>query len=285
MALNPSRSAFASTCTGLRRCSAPAHSVAHCRQLSSSAARNNDPFSVLTETVERQPQPVKRQPQPVERQAEFQQHERPRWSYTPERMKGPGFSLNIVKDPRRTIWRNNDDPAKVDAMYNRLLGTNGEKMLPDEIKWLAITHKSFDQGRRGFNTRLAYFGFGRLIVSLEATRNIMVMPALGAQDSPIQDPFNREPFQHPALANADKLSSRQPQDMVQKDKMAKLAIDVGLAEVIRWKPRMPENLDQSGITVVLNTAVFAIIGAISLQHGAETAHRVVRERILRRVGA
>lgn len=73
-------------------------------------------------------------------------------------MKGPGFSLNIVKDPRRTIWRNNDDPAKVDAMYNRLLGTNGEKMLPDEIKWLAITHKSFDQGRRGFNTRLAYFG-------------------------------------------------------------------------------------------------------------------------------
>lgn len=164
MALNPSRSAFASTCTGLRRCSAPAHSVAHCRlsqparQLSSSAARNNDPFSVLTETVERQPQPGKRQPQPVERQAELQQHERPRWSYTPERMKGPGFSLNIVKDPRRTIWRNNDDPAKVDAMYNRLLGTNGEKMLPDEIKWLAITHKSFDQGRRGFNTRLAYFG-------------------------------------------------------------------------------------------------------------------------------
>lgn len=66
----------------------------------------------------------------------------------------------------------------------------------------------------------------------------MVMPALGAQDSPIQDPFNREPFQHPALANVDKLSSRQPQDMVQKDKMAKLAIDVGLAEVIRWKPRM-----------------------------------------------
>lgn len=73
-------------------------------------------------------------------------------------MKGPGFSINVVKDPSRTVWHNNDDPAKLDAMYNRLLGPKGERMLPEEIKWLAITHKSFDQGRRGFNTRLAYFG-------------------------------------------------------------------------------------------------------------------------------
>lgn len=43
-------------------------------------------------------------------------------------------------------------------MYNRLLGRDGEKMLPEEIKWLAVTHKSFDYGRRGFNTKLAYFG-------------------------------------------------------------------------------------------------------------------------------
>jgi large subunit ribosomal protein L15 len=73
-------------------------------------------------------------------------------------MKGPGFSINIPKDPRRTVWHCNEDPAKLDAMYNRLLGANGSNMLPAEIKWLAITHKSFDHGRRGFNTRLAYFG-------------------------------------------------------------------------------------------------------------------------------
>jgi large subunit ribosomal protein L15 len=91
-------------------------------------------------------------------QQQQQEQPRPRWSYTPERMKGPGFSINIVKDPRRTVWQNNQDPAKLDAMYNRLLGPKGDRMLPDEIKWLAITHKSFDQGRRGFNTRLAYFG-------------------------------------------------------------------------------------------------------------------------------
>lgn len=73
-------------------------------------------------------------------------------------MKGPGFSINVVKDPRRKIWTVNEDPKKLDAMYNVLLGRDGERMLPDEIKWLAVTHKSFDQGRRGFNTKLAYFG-------------------------------------------------------------------------------------------------------------------------------
>ena len=73
-------------------------------------------------------------------------------------MKGPGFSINIVKDPRRKIWKVNEDPNRLDAMYNRLLGREGERMLSDEIKWLAVTHKSFDQGRRGFNTKLAYYG-------------------------------------------------------------------------------------------------------------------------------
>jgi large subunit ribosomal protein L15 len=140
MALNPSRSAVSATCKALRRCGSPAQSVAQrlgqpVRQLSTSAPRSSEAPETASE-----------------------QQERPRWSYTPERMKGPGFSINIVKDPSRTVWHNNDDPAKLDAMYNRLLGSKGDRMLPDEIKWLAITHKSFDQGRRGFNTRLAYFG-------------------------------------------------------------------------------------------------------------------------------
>ena len=83
------------------------------------------------------------------------------------------MSIRIVKDPRRTIWHVNDDPALLDAMYNRFLGPNGDRMLPDEVKWLAITHKSFDYGRRGFNTRLAYYGpwfcLGRL-AALDADR-------------------------------------------------------------------------------------------------------------------
>jgi large subunit ribosomal protein L15 len=72
-------------------------------------------------------------------------------------MKMP-FSINVAKKPSRSVWKCNDRPEILDAMYKRFLGPGGDTMLPDEIKWLAITHKSFDQGRRGFNTRLAYYG-------------------------------------------------------------------------------------------------------------------------------
>lgn len=84
---------------------------------------------------------------------------KPRWAYTPEAMIGAhGFSLNKIKVPSRAIWSVNEDPKKLDDFYDRLLGPNGQRMLPEEVKWLAVTHKSFDYGRRGFNTRLAYFG-------------------------------------------------------------------------------------------------------------------------------
>ncbi|KAL2265932.1 hypothetical protein VTJ83DRAFT_5284 [Remersonia thermophila] len=267
MAPNPSRTVISATSQALRRCACPAQPAAPRRLMQATRPLSSSSTARSPEASE---------------SATGQQQERPRWSYTPERMKGPGFSINPVKNPSRTIWHNNEDPAKLDAMYNRLLGSKGPDMLPDEIKWLAVTHKSFDQGRRGFNTRLAYFG--RLILSLETTRHIMISPA-PARDPPSPDEFGREPFQHPALVNIDKLQTRQPQDIVSKEKLTKLAIEVGLPEVVRWKPKMPENLEASGLTVVLNTSLFAIIGAISLQHGAEVAQKIVREKILRRLGA
>lgn len=83
--------------------------------------------------------------------------ERPRWSYTPEEMKAP-YPYK-PKDGRKP-WECNSDPERLDKFYANFLGPGGEKVLTEELKWLAITHKSFDQGRRGFNDRLAFFGTG-----------------------------------------------------------------------------------------------------------------------------
>lgn len=55
-------------------------------------------------------------------------------------------------------WEVNSDPERLNRFYIQFLGRGGDEVLTDEVKWLAITHKSFDQGRRGFNDRLAYFG-------------------------------------------------------------------------------------------------------------------------------
>ena len=72
-------------------------------------------------------------------------------------MRAP-IQLDFAKSPLNKVWAVNNSPAKLDDMYNRLLGAGGSKMLPEELKWLAVTHKSFDQGRRGFNVRLALMG-------------------------------------------------------------------------------------------------------------------------------
>ncbi|PSR79522.1 ribonuclease-III-like-domain-containing protein, partial [Coniella lustricola] len=205
---------------------------------------------------------------------------RPRWSYTPEAMKGRhGFSLNYIRKPQRAIWHVNEDPALLDEFYERFLGRNGAKMLPEELKWLAITHKSFDYGRRGFNTRLAFFG--RQILVVEAmnaimTRPMTVQPHLG-------DPWKREHFKSPALQNVDKLSVDRPQDLMSVESLARVGLKTQLDQVMRWKPRIPENLKSSGIEVVLSTTIFAIVGAVSLQHGGEVASRIAREKVLGRL--
>ncbi len=90
-----------------------------------------------------------------EAQYENEPAARPRWSYTPPKMAQP-YPVHI-KDPEKA-WECNSDPAKLDRFYNKFLGRGGDSVLTEEVKWLAITHKSFDQGRRGFNDRLAFMG-------------------------------------------------------------------------------------------------------------------------------
>ncbi|KAK1466192.1 RNase III domain-containing protein [Colletotrichum cuscutae] len=197
-------------------------------------------------------------------------------------MKAP-FSPHITKNPARSVWKVNEDPKKLDQMYVKLLGRDGDKMLPDETKWLAVTHKSFDQGRRGFNDKLAYLG--RQAVILETTNRIVTGTDSSKKAIVPEKLYQRTPFEHPALTRVDNLNAKQPQKVVTKEKVEALALAAGLDKVLRWKPAKPENLSGSGQQIVLNSAVFAIVGAITLQHGAEVAGRVIRDRILRPLSA
>ena len=82
-----------------------------------------------------------------------------RWQSTPPRMKAPFRSKPPVENNDFPV---NEDPSRLDKVYTRVLGRGGDKMLTEEVKWLAVTHKSFDHGRRGYNDRLAFLGMGRL---------------------------------------------------------------------------------------------------------------------------
>ncbi|PYH48835.1 mitochondrial 54S ribosomal protein mL57 [Aspergillus saccharolyticus JOP 1030-1] len=209
-------------------------------------------------------------------EAPTSQSDRPRWSYTPERAKAP-FSLRL--DSKRPAWYVNSDPSKLDDFYLRLLGPGGDKLLSDEVKWLAVTHKSFDQGRRGYNDRLAFLG--KRIVKLQASLALVQSPA---PSPPTRDSYGRKPFEHPDLEGLANLSYNTKNFMTHKDKMATLAQKYELEKVLRWSPRLPLDLKASGLELILAHTMYAIIGAIALEKGGEVANKVARERILSPLG-
>lgn len=80
---------------------------------------------------------------------------RPRW-------EGPHWRMTAPFRSKPPVYGNdfivNEDPQVLDKFYERVLGNGGDQMLPEEVKWLVVTHKSFDHGRRGYNDRMAFLG-------------------------------------------------------------------------------------------------------------------------------
>ena len=74
----------------------------------------------------------------------------------------------------KVIWQVNENQKVLDEFYVRMLGHEGDKLLAEELKWLAVTHKSFDQGRRGFNDRLAFLGTSRGLGTVSSTMMILL---------------------------------------------------------------------------------------------------------------
>jgi large subunit ribosomal protein L15 len=50
----------------------------------------------------------------------------------------------------------NDDAQKLDDVFLKLAGK--DLGLTNEVKWQAVTHKSFDHGRQPFNSKLTFLG-------------------------------------------------------------------------------------------------------------------------------
>lgn len=194
-------------------------------------------------------------------------------------MKAP-FTVRI-KDPSKA-WECNEDPAKLDRMYITFLGDAGLNMLSDELKWLAVTHKSFDQGRRGFNDRLAFFG--RRILELQTSLVLLNTPPIKSKIPPPNLAPRREPFQHPALEGLKNIQENPNPNVLTPARLAELATSVGISEVTQWKPRYPENLAASGFDIVMTASLYGIIGAISLHRGGHIANRVAKEKVLSPLG-
>ena len=149
------------------------------------------------------------------------------------------------------LKESNADPKKLDSFYQRMLGDRGDRMLSEETKWLAVTHKSFDHGRRGFNERLAFLGglqkqwdisyqkltwylAGKRIVELQASLGLLLKPP---SSLPSKDPYGRNPFKHTALEGLGALDSATKDELTHPKQVARAARSYGIEEVVRWTPR------------------------------------------------
>lgn len=77
---------------------------------------------------------------------------------------------------------------------------------------------------------------GRQVVVLETMNGIMTQPK--EVEPFFEDPWHREHFKSPALANVDKLSKQRPQDYMSLQGLAQVGLKTQLDQVMRWKPRM-----------------------------------------------
>ncbi|KAF2864593.1 hypothetical protein K470DRAFT_208478 [Piedraia hortae CBS 480.64] len=211
----------------------------------------------------------------------------PRWKQTPPAMKMP-FRLRPVPD--QPEWKVNGDMETLDQWYDEFLRRvvsppqRGRDILPEEIKWLAITHKSFDHGRRGFNERLAYLG--KRFVDLQVSLALLKVPAskvagavagLGGLEDVEPAPGA---FQHGDLKRLENVSKRRL--ITSPRNSSRLAREYRMQEIIRWKPMRTDKLRTSGEDTVLASSLYGVVGAITLHCGASFAEKVVRDRLLSR---
>ena len=94
----------------------------------------------------------------------------------------------------------------------------------------------------------------------------------------------RDAYEHPLLSSLPNLSENAKSSVLSKNRLAQLAKEHGLHQVLRWRPKKADNLSGSGLELVLAQSVYAIVGAISLEQGGVVAGRVAREKILRPLG-
>lgn len=188
---------------------------------------------------------------------------------------------------KRSEWEVNSDPKRLNEFYARFLGVGGEEMLSEEAKWLAVTHKSFDQGRRGFNDRLSWYG--RRVLSMHTSLALLSSPPTPTSllhPSSSSTDETRQPYEHPLLSSLSNISASPSSHshILSKTRLAQLGKEYGLQNVIRWKPKKVDNLVGSGVELVMAQSVYAILGAVALERGGEVAGRVARNRVLGLLG-
>ncbi|KAF8468140.1 ribonuclease-III-like-domain-containing protein [Kalaharituber pfeilii] len=184
-------------------------------------------------------------------------------------------------------FRVNDNQAVLDQMYEKLfgMGPRGANVLPEDLRWQAVTHASFDHGRQPYNNKLAFLG--RRILFFHVNLHIINQTPLpsskpsesSAGPAIVTSDFGTyrapSPFEHPDYKNLESATYDAVGEHVNDEFMASVARRAGIPKVMRWKPMNVNDLTQSGENTVAMECLHAIIGAIALTRGGLEAKKFV----------
>lgn len=159
----------------------------------------------------------------------------PRWAATPSRMAMPVRARPGPRQRQSPPFVVNTDASVLDTAYTSFLGKNGDTILPEEIKWLAVTHKSFDHARRGFNDKLAFLG--KTLCNVQCSLALIEQPVRSDVEEIERKANQHKQFAHPAMRGVRNVSDFAKNQTLDKDRLASLARQYGLDAVVRWKPR------------------------------------------------
>ncbi|EPS39958.1 hypothetical protein H072_6279 [Dactylellina haptotyla CBS 200.50] len=207
----------------------------------------------------------------------------------------PGYRLNKITRPyvpvsthQRVPFAVNESLEVLDEMYRKLLGEGGDKALTDEVKWQCVTHKSFDHGLQPYNTKLTFYG--RRIAYLHTTLSIIHKPATqSTSDTSFKTQSSEQAVTNDPSLSLNVIARGNPINRVSSGSIAwqlnntnmfGVAQACGLVKCLRWKPRNPTNLTDSGVQKVAEDTIMAIVGAVALQRGGDAARRLMEDRIL-----
>ncbi|KAI5802132.1 ribonuclease-III-like-domain-containing protein, partial [Pyronema domesticum] len=205
----------------------------------------------------------------------------------------PEYIQNARPQPRAPVaprarkhFQVNDDPAVLNRMYLKLFGK--EMGLSEEVKWQAVTHKSFDHGRQPFNSKLRFFG--KRLLQMHASLSLLNSQPTNSTEEAKPTVYkslegahyqNPEPFVHEDFKNIDAVTQENIEKALDSGLLMPIIKESGLADVMRWKPADGNDLLRSGQGIIAIECFHAIVGALALQKGGEVAAQFIKEKVLK----
>ncbi|KAI5962237.1 uncharacterized protein KGF55_003313 [Candida pseudojiufengensis] len=204
--------------------------------------------------------------------------------------KGPRIE-GLKKDPKEVFINSsgieyglNDENIKYIKSY---LGESYK--IPDEIALQIITHKSFGNGIKPYNEKLAAMGSKLLNLSLakhvisisQQNNNSSQSSSSSTSPSPLSTSSSSNPKLHINGLNLSILGSPTSKELSSRKSTGYFAKFNNLNKIMFWKSRNPTlGFESSGELKVSSQLIYSLVGAVNYYYGKSKAEEFINEKLV-----